>query len=156
GADQYTIWNTDSNGNYISSVTSNVLSGTSLTLEAYETTFHQDLNGDGMIGVTTGVPISVIESFGSTSLTEVGNQYYLYDHTGAGPTLQLGGSPVVAGEFGNIAPIGAEQTPAGYVVAWKVPGADQYTIWLVDSSGSYEASASAGVLSGTSATLEQY
>ena len=47
---QYTVWNTDSNGNYISNVIG-VVSGTSTALESLETTFHQDLNGDGMIGV---------------------------------------------------------------------------------------------------------
>ena len=46
-----------------------VVSGTSTALEALETSFHQDLNGDGVIGV----PTTVIESFGSTSLVEVRN-----------------------------------------------------------------------------------
>ncbi len=49
GADQYSIWITDSNGNYISD--SGLVSGTSATLEAAEVRFHQDLNGDGVIGV---------------------------------------------------------------------------------------------------------
>ena len=34
-------------------------------------------------------------------------------------------------------PIGAEQTASGYEVAWKVTGADQYTVWNTDSSGNY-------------------
>ena len=46
GADQYTVWNTDSNGNYISNIIG-VVSGTSTALESLETSFHQDLNGDG-------------------------------------------------------------------------------------------------------------
>ena len=50
GADQYTVWNTDSSGNYVSNIVG-VVSGTSTALESLETTFHQDLNGDGMIGV---------------------------------------------------------------------------------------------------------
>ena len=45
--------------------------------------------------------------------------------------------PVVAGQFGAWTPIGAEQTASGYEVAWKVTGADQYTVWDTDSSGSY-------------------
>src|SRR5439155_1171089 len=49
GADQYIVWSTDSSGNYISSIT-DVVSGTSSTLESLETVFHQDLNGDGVIG----------------------------------------------------------------------------------------------------------
>ena len=53
GADQYVVWNTDSNGNFLSQGA--VLSGTSLALESLETTFGQDLNGDGTIGVVTTV-----------------------------------------------------------------------------------------------------
>ena len=48
GADQFSIWNTDSSGNYVSY---SVYSGTSTALESLETSFHQDLNGDGVIGV---------------------------------------------------------------------------------------------------------
>ena len=43
----------------------------------------------------------------------------------------------VAGQFGAWAPIGAEQTASGYEVAWKIAGADQYTVWNTDSSGNY-------------------
>ena len=50
GADQYTIWTTDSSGNFVSQATGAV-SGTSIALESLETTFHQDLNGDGVIGI---------------------------------------------------------------------------------------------------------
>jgi len=64
GADQYGVWTTDSNGNFIS--TSAVLSGSSSALQSFETSFNQDLNGDGAIGVpVTGI---VIEAAGSTSL----------------------------------------------------------------------------------------
>ncbi len=47
-----------------------------------ETSFHQDLNGDGVIGI----PTTVIESLGSTSLTQVGTNYYLYSGS-VGPEL---------------------------------------------------------------------
>ena len=49
-ADQYTVWTTDNNGNYISNIVA-VVSGSSIALESFETSFHQDLNGDGQIGV---------------------------------------------------------------------------------------------------------
>jgi hypothetical protein len=52
GADQYSVWATDSSGNYVSNILGSV-SGTSLALETIETSFHQDLNGDGVIGVPT-------------------------------------------------------------------------------------------------------
>ena len=47
---QYSVWSADSNGNYLSSIVGAV-SGNDPALEAIETTFNQDLNGDGTIGV---------------------------------------------------------------------------------------------------------
>src|SRR6266478_8292155 len=135
GADQYTVWTTDNNGNDLSS--NGLLSGTSTTLESLETSFHQDLNGDGVIGVPTssGPTTTVIEAFGSTSLVEVGNNFHLNSvSSGTGPELKYAGAAVVAGQFGAWAPIGAEQTATGYEVAWKVTGADQYTVWTTDNN----------------------
>ncbi len=148
GANEYTIWTVDSNGNYLSN--DGVLSGTSYMLESYETIFNQDLNDDGTIGLTT----TVIQTDGSTSLTEVANQYYLYNGSGVGPMLQYAGADVVAGEFGGWVPIGAVQTAGGYDVAWEIPSANEYTIWTVDSNGNYLSSD--GVLSGSSTTLESF
>ena len=54
GADQYIVWDTDSNGNYTSE--SAYMSGASTALQSFETSFHQDLNGDGAIGVPGTVP----------------------------------------------------------------------------------------------------
>ena len=142
GADQYTVWNTDSNGNYLSNVIG-VVSGTTTAFESLENIFHQDLNGDGVVGLTT----TVIKASGSTSLDEVGNNYYLYT-SGTGPELKYGGAAVTAGEFGGWAPIAMEQTATGYEVAWKVAGTDQYTVWNTDSSGNYVSNA-IGVVSGT-------
>ena len=151
GADQYSVWTTDSNGNFISS--SAALSGSSSTLQSFETSFHQDLNGDGAIGVpVTG---TVIESAGSTSLVAVSNHFFLDDiSTGLGPSLKYGGTDVVAGQFGGWTPIGAEQTASGYQVAWKIPGADQYSVWTTDSNGNFISSSAA--LSGSSSTLQSF
>ena len=133
GADQYAIWTTDDNGNQISSA--GVFSGTNATLESYELGFHQDLNGDGIIGPPALIT-KIIESFGSTSLVEVGNNYFLNSiSSGTEPELTQNGSPVTAGQFGTWTPIGAEQISSGYEVAWKAAGADQYAIWTTDSNG---------------------
>ena len=59
---------------------------------------------------TVNWPPLVIESFGSTSLTEVGINFYLYNSSGSGPELKYAGAAVVTGEFGTWAPIGAELT----------------------------------------------
>ena len=46
GSDQYSVWNTDSNGDYTSSATG-VVSGQSFALEDLEPAFGEELNGDG-------------------------------------------------------------------------------------------------------------
>ena len=83
---RYTVWSTNSNGNYLSNLIP-VVSGNSIALESLENTFHQDLNGDGTIGLVA----KTIESLGSTSLVEVGNNYDLESiSSGTGPELQHG------------------------------------------------------------------
>ena len=146
GTNQFEVWTTDNNGNYVSDT--GVISGTSNVLEALETAFHQDLNGDGVIGFST----TVINSVGSTSLVEIGSNFYLYS-AASGPSLKYSGVAVVAGQFGAMAPIAVEQTATGYEVAWKVAGADQYTVWNTDSVGNYISSI-VSLVSGSSPVLE--
>src|SRR5215475_1408868 len=156
GADQYTIWTTDSSGNYLSSAFDSA-SGSSTQLESFETSFNDDLNGDGTIGVPPSAP-TVIESSGSMSLLTNGTNYFLQPNGGAAVELRYGGAPVTAGEFdqyGAWTPIAAAQTASGYEVAWKIPGADQYTIWSTDSSGNYLSSAF-DTASGSSTQLESF
>ena len=142
---QFTIWNTDSSGHYLSNI--GVVSGNSATLESLETGFHQDLNGDGVIGI----PAVTIEFFGSTNLDQVGNNYFLNPAAGGiGPELQYAGAAVVVGQLSPWSLVGAEQTAGGYEVAWK--SGTQFTIWNTDSSGHYLSNI--GVVSGNSATLE--
>ena len=115
-ADQFNVWNTDSNGNFLSYTP--VVSGSSAALKSFETSFQQDLNGDGVIGGSvTGV---VIEAFGATSLVVASNTYHFGGVSGT--ELRYGGSAVVVGQFGNASPIAVEQTANGYQVAWKVNG----------------------------------
>ena len=147
GADQYTVWNTDTNGNYVSNI--GQVSGTSYALESLEASFNQDLNGDGHIGLVT----TAIETQGATDLTQVADHYFLSDSLGSGPSLKYGGTDFVAGQFGGWAPIGAEKTASGYEVAWKMAGADQYTVWNTDNNGNYVSNA-VGVVSGGSYGLE--
>ena len=151
GANEFTVWYTDKSGNFLSNV--GVLSGTSLTLESFETSFQQDLNGDGLIGIA-----QVIEAIGSTSLVANGSNYFLEPKGGSAVELRYQGAPVVAGQFtlsgGTWVPIGAELTANGYEVAWKVKGANEFTVWYTDKSGNFLSNV--GVLSGTSATLESF
>ncbi|WFU43651.1 NF038122 family metalloprotease [Bradyrhizobium sp. CB82] len=149
--DQYTVWNTDSSGNVVGNATGGVVSGASYALESLETSFHQDLNGDGQIGVVS----TVLESLGSTSVVQIGNNYYLDPVAGGtGPELKYGGSPVTVSGLGGWTVIGAEQTGSGYEVALHSPTGGQYTVWNTDSSGNVVGNATGGVVSGASYALE--
>jgi hypothetical protein len=145
GADQYTVWNTDADGNFLNYIVG-VASGSSLAMEALEPTFHQDLNSDGIIG------IPFIESFGSTGLAVADHIYYLLNG-GSGPSLKYFGAAVGFGQTGASVPIAAERTATGYDVAWKNPGADQYTVWKTDGDGNF-LNYIVGVASGSSLAME--
>jgi serralysin len=150
GSNQYIVWATDSSGNLVSFMTG-VVAGTSATLESLEASFHQDLNGDGVITAPT-----TIESFGATKLDQVGANYY-FDAVsgGTGPMLKIAGAAVAAGANGTWNPIGVEQTATGYEVAWKDSAADQYIIWATDGSGNLTSFVT-GVVSGASDTLKSF
>ena len=153
GTNQYTVWTTDSNGNYTGNLVGAV-SGNSYALESIESAFNQDLNGDGAIGLTTTVIQTDTNAFGSTSLTEVANVYFYLDgSSGSGPALKYAGSNVTVGEFGGWTPIGAVQTASGYDIAWKNAGTNQYTVWTTDSNGNYTGNL-VGAVSGNSYALE--
>jgi hypothetical protein len=81
GSGQYTVWSVDSNGNYLSNLIGAV-SGSSTTLESLETTFNQDLNGDGVIGIyaAPGTTLQI-----SSPLSGVSGSTTV----GAGGTLEL-------------------------------------------------------------------
>ena len=97
----------------------------------------------------------MIESLGSTSLVEVGNNYFLNSISGgSGPELKYRRRAGAAGQFGGWTPIGAEQTASGYEVAWKVAGTDQYSVWNTDSNGNYRLKRHRRSASGTSTALE--
>ena len=144
----YTAWTTDSNGNYLNNLIGAV-SGTSYALESIEPVFNQDLNSDGVVGPTT----TLIQLDGSTKLTEVANEYFLYGSSNSGPALSYNGAPVVAGGLGNWTPIGAVQVANGYEVAFELAGTNLFTIWNTDINGN-EVSDTIGAVTGTSLALE--
>jgi hypothetical protein len=149
GTNEFSVWATDSNGNYTSNLIG-VASGTDAALESIETSFHQDLNGDGTIGPV----ITVIEALGSTSLVQIGSDYFLnLVAGGTGPELKINGAAVVAGQSGGWNPIGAEQTATGYEVAWKLAGTNEFSVWATDSNGNYTSNL-IGVALGTDSAVE--
>ena len=111
----YTVWSTDSNGNYLSNLIGEV-AGNSTALEALETTFAQDLNNDGTIGIAR----VVIQTDGTTALTEVGNNYVLNPTGGSTePELHFSGSVVTAGLIGTWTPIGAVQVAGRWWLRYR-------------------------------------
>ena len=70
----------------------------------------------------------MIELFGSTSLVEVGNNFFMYANgTTIGSGAEIWRCAVVAGQIGGWTPIGAEATATGYEVALKLTGSQLTT-----------------------------
>ena len=64
------MWNTDANGNDTTN-TIGTVSGISTVPESLETSFHQDLNGDGVVGVPAATAASPTSSATQTALVTV-------------------------------------------------------------------------------------
>ena len=112
-------------------------------LQALETAFQQDLNGNGRIGLVTTT--TTIEAFGATSLVQVGSQYFMRDSDGEGPSIKYQGVALTEGQFGSWTAIGAERMASGYQAAFKNGDADQYVVWNLDVNGDYLGNATAVV-----------
>jgi serralysin len=154
GANEYEVWDTESNGDYTSAATG-ILSGANPELEAVETYFGEDFPGVTSSGAGPPASTTTIATNGTTTLTQVGNLFELNPAGGgAGPLLQLNGDLVTAGQFAaGWTPVGAVETGDGYEVAFSVPGANEYAVWDTDSNGDYT-SAATGILSGANPELE--
>jgi Ca2+-binding RTX toxin-like protein len=134
-SDQYILWSTDSTGNWLSNPPA--VMGNDPGLQSAETSFQQDLNGDGRIGLAAP-SATVIEMAGSTSLVQIEDKFFLYPIGGSsGPELRYFGAPVAAGQFGDWTPLGVEQSSSGYQVAWQSKASDQYILWSTDSTGNW-------------------
>jgi len=148
---QFIVWATDDSGNRTANLTNGAVAGKSTMLESFETTFHQDLNGDGIIGI----PSLVIQTDGNTSLAQVGSHYFLYPvGCSTGPELEKNGSPVYVGQFAPWSPIGAIQVSGGYNVAWKNASTGQFIVWATDDSGNRTANLTNGAVAGNSTMLK--
>ena len=146
-ANQYVVWFTDSNGNYLAST--NQVTGSSYFIQGLETAFGQNLNGDGQTGPTT----SNVENVGAIRLAQVADSYFLYTGaTTSGPQLKYNGSYVSVGQFaGGWNPLGAERSGNGYQVMFG--NGSQFVLWMTDANGNFTSSGS--VMTGSSATLRQ-
>ena len=101
----------------------------------------------------TSPVVTVMQTDLSTSLVLFFGDYYLQSTSGGiGTSLKYAGTDITPSSFGGWVPIGAVASGAGYEVAWKLTGADQYTVWNTDSNGNY-VSPVIGTVSGSSSTL---
>lgn len=149
---QFIIWTLDDSGNYLTNTAP--ISGTSTALENYETSFQQDLNGDGVVGVPAQSG-TTIEAYGATSLVQVGSNYFLNPTAGgSGPEVMLNGAPLAAAQFSGWFPVAAEKTSSGFIFAMHSSGSDQFIIWTLDTNGNYVTNTAA--ISGSSAALKSY
>jgi len=89
----------------------------------------------GFVG--TLPPPVTIEAAGATSLLQSGNYFFLSNSGGSELVLQAAPGDVVnENVYGSWSPIGAEQIAGGgYLVAWKEAGANLYSVWTADSTG---------------------
>ena len=144
-ASEFVVWNVGLNGNFTGAATG-ILSSTSYQLESLETTFGEDLNGDG----TTGPTANPIPVGGNGALTEVANQFELNPvGGGTGPFLTLNGRPVFQNEFpAGWNPVGAVQTATGYEVAFG-NGTGGFEVWNTDGNGNFTSAAATGLSAGT-------
>ena len=111
------IWDVDSGGNYVSNAV--FAHGGQWALQSAETSFGQDLSGDGFVGPIT----TAIEASGATRLYDVADAYFLYPEGGSPVGLKVGGAMVAEGQLGAWQPIAAEQV--GRAIRW--PGSSAAT-----------------------------
>jgi len=75
---QYTVWNTDTNGNVTYDPLGGGVPGTSAALEALEPSFHQDLNGDGVIGIPAATSAGASVVFASAAVTVANKDTFVF------------------------------------------------------------------------------
>ena len=109
-------------------------------------------NAANLSGAVTN-PAGILQINTTTHITQVGNNYFLYNVNGTGPELKYGGAAVTVGEFGGWTPIGAVQVRAA-TMTW--PGRTPAPVST--RCGAPTATATTcqayGMVSGTSAALE--
>ena len=90
---QYTVWDTDANGDYVSDPIGAV-SGSSETAEVLGTIF--------ALPAVQHLSVAPIATDGAITLAEIGDEYVIEDGSGFGQWLALQGSPVTAGQFAGV------------------------------------------------------
>ena len=96
------MWSTDSSGNYTSLIIYGA-SGNSAALESLETTFHQDLNGNGTVGIHSAPAPANPSQSSAIVMGQPGNDKFVFSpnlgaepavHTTGVDTIQSDGFPL--------------------------------------------------------------
>ena len=105
-ANEYTVWSTDSNGNYTGNLIGAV-SATSTALEAFEPIFDQDLNGDGVIGLyaTPGTTLQINSPMAGASASAT---------IGTGATLEISAADSASVTFASSTGIVETRNPSTF------------------------------------------
>ena len=110
---------------------------------------------DAVGNVSAASPALTVTVVTNANVKKAGSSYDI-STTASDPTLKYNGAVVTttASEFAGWAPIAAVQTATGYDVAWKMTGANEYSVWTTDSNGNYIGNPYIGAVSGNSYALE--
>jgi hypothetical protein len=112
-------------------------------------------NAANLTGAVTN-PSGTLQIDTKINLTRVGDNYFLFDSSGTGPSLKYEGANLsVASDFTWYGPIAAVRTATGYDVALKAYGKSQYMIASVDTNGNWTTNLTP-IVSGTSSTLQSF
>ena len=136
--DVYTVWNVDNQGNYVNAVIG-VVSGSNSALQSFETSFVQDVNGDGRIGTSN----IVNGTSGNDELTSSSANEVFFGHGGNDTFVFTGttGKDIVAdfqqnndvlqlshNAFANFASVLAHAAQAGSDVTITVDASNSVTL----------------------------
>ena len=123
-------------------------------MESLESGFNQDLNGDGVTGLNPLIIQTDTNAFGSTSLAQIGNNYFLYAAGGTtGPELQYNGAAVQRQSSAAGIRSGQCRRQMAMRSLGEVDQTGLYTVWTTDSNGNYTGNL-IGTVSGNSYALE--
>ncbi len=142
----------DISGNYLSADTG-LLAGSSYALESQETAFGNqyvggdDLNGDGVIGVTS----TVIATNGALNLVGVADEFEITSGGAVQGILQINGRAIISGQFGGFTPQAVTMDGAAFEIMFS-SGAS-FVALDFNTNGAY-LSAVTGLLASGSYALE--
>ena len=135
GANGY--WNTDASGNYLAG---KVIDGSQL--QAFETSFQQDLDasGTGALDPITNQMVdglTAVEEVGSASQLQQDNGGYVIDGANGIQFLNYRGTQVTPGFSSDWTLNGVETQGSGYAANWTRNSDQQTGTWSTNSTGDY-------------------